>query len=65
MIKRYACEGKTTYPDKRSALKVAKEINNRKYLKGRNHNHAPAHVYKCECCVGYHISGQKRYKIAT
>lgn len=58
------CEGKAAYDTMNSALKVAKAINQRKYLKGRNHNHAPAHVYKCDFCGLYHITGQKRKKIS-
>lgn len=58
------CEGKATYDTMNSALKVAKQINKRKYLKGRNHNHAPAHVYKCEMCGLYHISGRKDKKLS-
>ena len=58
------CEGKATYETMNSALRVAKTINQRKYLKGRNHNHAPAHVYKCDFCGLYHITGQKRKKVS-
>lgn len=57
------CEGKATYETMASALRVAKAVNQRKYLKSRNHNKGPAHPYKCEFCGKYHLTGQKRNRI--
>lgn len=57
------CAGKAAYDSMNAATKIAKEINKRKYLRGRNHNHAPARAYKCDFCGKWHLTGQKRKRI--
>lgn len=59
-----ACAGKESFERRQAAERVARAMNAPKRIHNRKNSwHAPAHVYKCEFCHKYHITGRKRTKI--
>lgn len=57
------CEGKAAYNNRPLAEKVAAAMNRPNRAGNRKKTgHAPARVYKCECCGWWHITGSKTLK---
>lgn len=57
------CEGKAGYNNRTLAEKVVSLMNKPRRAGNRKKTgHAPARVYKCECCGWWHITGSKTLK---
>lgn len=60
----YCLSGKMPYENRNIAERVVKAMNNpRRAHNRKDTGHAPAHIYKCDRCGCYHITGRKSVRI--